>query len=273
MAIFTITRIIEKFPPCWLAANQEYRTFLKEKGKHLITGAGAFTYFIFQSAHHTITFTIFHFVENFSANHTLFEDLINGVESAIQAPVKRTAKKHDDVPANNSLFNDSLLNESQDLQCFSKWELKHTQKYSVSAELLQTILYPIQQFYKPFVFLSHPFSLTRCHVTRKFIEFSLRCRCMWYFLKLIWRRGRCGNYLNSTQMNIFVITINFVYILEILKSRAIAFLTVKRVRWLDAFCGQIMSQIKSTIPSKTFWNCSWTMSALISPTTKHTCSV
>lgn len=74
----------------------------------------------------------FQFVENFSANHTLFEDLINCVESVIQAPAKSKTAKHDDTFANNSLFNDSLLNESHDLQCFSKWESKHTQKYSVS---------------------------------------------------------------------------------------------------------------------------------------------
>lgn len=55
---------------------------------------------------------------------------MNGVESAIQAPVKRAAKQNDDSFAHNSWFNDSLLNESQDLQCFSKWESKNTQKYS-----------------------------------------------------------------------------------------------------------------------------------------------
>lgn len=78
--------------------------------------------------------TIFQLVENFSANHTLFEDLINGVESVIEAPVKRTSKKSDDTFANNSMFNDSLLNDSHDLQCFSKWELKNAQKYSVRCD-------------------------------------------------------------------------------------------------------------------------------------------
>lgn len=127
---------MERFPPCWLAANREYRMFLKDKGKHLITGAGTFAYLTFQSlCCHINASTTFRFVEHFSANHTLFDDLINGIESVIQAPVKRTAKNHDDTSANNSMFNDSLLNESQDLQCFSKWELKHTQKYSVSGRI------------------------------------------------------------------------------------------------------------------------------------------
>lgn len=78
------------------------------------------------------TANIFQIIENFSTNHTLFDDLINCAESAIQVPGKSKTTKRDDTFANNSMFNDSLLNESQDLQCFSKWESKHTQKYSVS---------------------------------------------------------------------------------------------------------------------------------------------
>lgn len=81
---------------------------------------------------HINTSSIFQLVENFSANHTLFDDLMNGIENTIQAPAKRAVKNHDETSTNNSMFHDSLLNESQDLQCFAKWELKHTQKYSVS---------------------------------------------------------------------------------------------------------------------------------------------
>lgn len=45
-ATFTIARIIERFPPCWLAANKEYRTFLQAKEKHLISGKGTLVDFL-----------------------------------------------------------------------------------------------------------------------------------------------------------------------------------------------------------------------------------
>lgn len=42
VAVFTARRIMDRFPPCWLAANKEYRTFLKTQEKYLIPGRGVF---------------------------------------------------------------------------------------------------------------------------------------------------------------------------------------------------------------------------------------
>ncbi|XP_031633212.1 uncharacterized protein LOC116346993 [Contarinia nasturtii] len=98
MAAFTIGCIFDKFPPCWLAANMEYRNFITTTKKNLIV-----------DSHELLN------------NRTLFADIIQGLENVIQAKSKVTVSALDDQFGDS--FNDSLVLN------FRQWESKHAHKF------------------------------------------------------------------------------------------------------------------------------------------------
>lgn len=102
-AASTFNRILQKFPPCWLAANNAYRSLVTKTCFHSISES-----------------------HKFKNEFTMFTNLLSVLNDLIQP--SSLDKKIDDPKCDAyDSFNDSL-----EFKSFQAWEKKHNQKFAVN---------------------------------------------------------------------------------------------------------------------------------------------